>query len=301
MPPYLRAPHGARLRNLRLSRLEIYEIAISFWRRDDESAGGEGEGDGDGDGDGECEGTMPSSMGGWQWVGAGGTVGEWQWVGGDGAGGDGGDGSERDTESETELDTEPLNPLKGPSKHPLDSLAPINMPAKPNVIPLEDDDGGSGSETESDDELFDPLGFFGVEHAPEESPEESFKHTAPVDCKRVKSEGGATESMDVHDAMVEGVGSGASSAESSVESSAAHRTRWGACPSKSVPNPPWLDRLPGWTTIQVTRISGNSAGTSDKYFIAPVTLLCFYCCCCSRCACVYVCRGSLCSPSCPHF
>ena len=56
MPPYLRAPHGARLRNLRLSRLEIYEIAISFWRRYDESAGGEGEGDGDGDGDGDGEG-----------------------------------------------------------------------------------------------------------------------------------------------------------------------------------------------------------------------------------------------------
>ena len=47
MPPYLRAPHGARLRNLRLSRLEIYEIAIAFWRRYDESTGGEGDGDGD--------------------------------------------------------------------------------------------------------------------------------------------------------------------------------------------------------------------------------------------------------------
>ena len=40
MPPYLRAPHGVRLRNLRLSRLEIHEIAISFWRRYDESPGG---------------------------------------------------------------------------------------------------------------------------------------------------------------------------------------------------------------------------------------------------------------------
>ena len=48
MPPYLRAPHGARLRNLRLSRLEIYEIAIAFWRRYDESAGGDGEGEGEG-------------------------------------------------------------------------------------------------------------------------------------------------------------------------------------------------------------------------------------------------------------
>ena len=40
MPPYLRAPHGVRLRNLRLSRLEIHEIAISFWLRYDESPGG---------------------------------------------------------------------------------------------------------------------------------------------------------------------------------------------------------------------------------------------------------------------
>ena len=40
MPPYLRAPYGVRLRNLRLTRLEIHEIAVSFWRRHDESLGG---------------------------------------------------------------------------------------------------------------------------------------------------------------------------------------------------------------------------------------------------------------------
>ena len=63
MPPYLRAPHGTRLRNLRLSRLEIYEIAISFWRRYDESAGGDGEGEGEGEGDGEGEGEGDGGLG----------------------------------------------------------------------------------------------------------------------------------------------------------------------------------------------------------------------------------------------
>ena len=233
-------------------------------------AGGDHDSDGDGDGGRGEGGVVGQSPGSDQGQVRNGCDGD------DGGAGDNDDETRDDSkavedeiESEIESDTESESELgsKVTTNIHAAALAHTSRPGV-EVASTSQDDSGDGGETESDEEMFDPNGFFGVEHAPKEP---------PTPEKRVRSEG-ATDAMDAHGAL-EGVGPGASAAESSA---AYTKARYGSCPTKSVPNPPWLDKLPGWTTIQVTRVSGNSAGTTDKYFIAPVG-------CSSMCVYVRVC------------
>ena len=151
---------------------------------------------------------------------------------------EGGDESDSETESESEgVPTRAVEDHRTPAFDRGRGAAPL---ARRTDLDRRWE-AGSDSETESETETFDSDRFSGELDAPLPS--------------------SAPESLEAPEAV--------GSTVPEVVSSTALPKSFAPCPKTTLSNPEWLPA--GWTTIQSTRQTGNSAGTHDKYYIAPVS------------------------------